>query len=156
MQRILGIDPGYGQVGFGVIDLINLANINYVSHGSIHTDKNAIFADRLCEIAEDLSQVLSKYRPQKLVIEKLFFARNTTTAMLVSEARGVIVYECRKFGLEVVEVTPLQAKSAVTGYGKATKLEVKKMVQKILNLEHLKGVDDSVDALAIAIAGASI
>ncbi len=155
-MRILGIDPGYGLVGFGVVDFIIPNQFTYVTHGSIKTDKDAIFSDRLLEIGVDIDSVIKAYNPTILVIEKLFFAKNITTAMQVSEARGVILYECRKSGLDTIEVTPLQAKSALTGNGKATKTEVKTMVQKFLKIEKLKGVDDAIDALAIAIAGATM
>jgi crossover junction endodeoxyribonuclease RuvC len=155
-MRILGIDPGYGIVGFGIVDYGADRKYNYVTHGVIKTSTTDTFGLRLTEIFEDMHSILNKYKPDKVCVEQLFFAKNITTAMKVAEAKGVILYSVAKYGLEAVDVTPLQVKSGLTGDGKATKTQVKQMVRTFLNQPDLKGIDDAVDALAVAIAGVGI
>jgi crossover junction endodeoxyribonuclease RuvC len=131
-------------------------NFKYVSHGTIKTHVGAEFGSRLLEISEDMQLLLAKYKPDKVCIEQLFFAKNTTTALKVSQAKGVILLEVAKAGLEAVNVTPLQVKSGLTGDGSASKAQVKEMVCKFLEIQQLKGIDDAVDALGVAIAGSSM
>jgi crossover junction endodeoxyribonuclease RuvC len=152
-MRVLGIDPGFGIVGFGVIEYKSMSECEYVSHGSIKTAIGDPFGTRLIEIATDLEVILNKYKPDKVIIEQLFFAKNITTAMKVSQAKGVILLQIAKYGLEAINITPLQVKIGLTGNGKAQKSEVRKMVKEFLKKPSLKGVDDSIDALAVAIAG---
>jgi crossover junction endodeoxyribonuclease RuvC len=152
-MRILGIDPGFGIVGFGIIDYDLNQKFTYVAHGTIKTPVQAEFGSRLVEISDDMKFLLQKYKPDKVAIEQLFFAKNITTALKVSQAKGVILLEIARYGLEAVNVTPSQVKSGMTGNGKASKTEVKYMVKEFLKLDNLKGVDDAVDALAVAISG---
>lgn len=155
-MRLLGIDPGFGIIGFGIIDYDEKRNFNYVAHGTIKTTVGDPFGTRLIEISKDMKFLLEKYKPDKVLIEQLFFAKNITTALKVSQAKGVILLEIAKYGLEAINITPLQVKSGLTGNGKASKSEVKMMVQKFLNLESLQGIDDAVDALAVAAVGADL
>ena len=150
-MRILGIDPGYGIVGFGVIDKISSANIQFVNCGVIKTDKNLSFSARLDEICNDLKEIISKYSPDVCAIEELFFAKNVTTGLKVAEARGVISYVLFKAGLSIYNYTPLQVKLALTGDGRAAKSDVKKMVQLFLNYSAMNGGDDAIDALGVAL-----
>ncbi len=152
-MRVLGIDPGFGIVGFGVIEYKSMSDFEYVAHGSIKTSISDSFGLRLIEIANDLEVILNKYKPDKVLIEQLFFAKNITTAMKVSQAKGVILLQVAKYGLEAINITPLQVKMGLTGNGKAQKSEVRKMVKEFLKKPALKGVDDAIDALAVAIAG---
>ncbi len=149
-MRILGIDPGYGLVGFGVVDKVDQDYV-YIGSGVIRTDKTGSFVSRLAEIKADLVEVIAKYKPAVCSVEQLFFAKNTTTAMKVAEARGVIMHQLHVSGLEIYEFTPLQVKSALTGNGRASKQDVKKMVELSLKADSFKGPDDAIDALAIAI-----
>jgi len=155
-MRILGIDPGFGIVGFGVVDYDKNRKYNYVSHGVIKTEVGDSFGNRLLEIESDMFEILKKYEPDKVCIEQLFFTKNITTALKVSEAKGVILLAVAKYGLEAIDVTPLQGKSGLTGDGKATKSQVKEMVKIFLQKPDLKGIDDSIDALAVAIAGVGL
>lgn len=156
-MRVLGIDPGYGIIGFGIIEAgYGLNNLKYISHGTIKTSVGANFGSRLLEISKDMQQLLDLYKPDKVCIEQLFFARNTTTALKVSQAKGVILLEVAKHGLEAVNVTPLQVKSGLTGDGKASKGQVKEMVARLCEIDKLKGIDDAVDALAVAIVGSGL
>jgi crossover junction endodeoxyribonuclease RuvC len=155
-MRLLGIDPGFGIIGFGVIDYVGSTNFKYVAHGTIKTEVTDNFGARLIEISNDMKVVLEKYKPDKILIEQLFFAKNITTALKVSQAKGVILLESALYGLEAINVTPLQVKLALTGHGQATKTEVKLMVRQFLKMPNLKGIDDAVDALAVAIAGSSM
>lgn len=152
-MRLLGIDPGFGIIGFGVIDYAGSSKFEYVTHGTIKTEIGDKFGSRLIEISADMKTLLNKYKPDKILIEQLFFAKNITTALKVSQAKGVILLESALFGLEAVNVTPLQVKMALTGDGKATKTQVKRMVREFLKTPDLAGIDDAVDALAVAIAG---
>lgn len=149
-MRILGIDPGYGTVGFGIVDKDG-SDYSYVDSGSITTPAALDFPVRLEEIYEDVLHVIDKYKPDLVVIEKIFFAKNTTTAMQVAEARGVITLACQKSKLPVEEFTPLQIKMALTGDGSAKKSQVKEMVLKFLKVDKIPGPDDVLDALAVAI-----
>lgn len=146
---ILGIDPGYGRVGFGLID--KTQESNYITSGIISTNRQLSFYDRINEIEKDLKYILEKYKPQVAVIEKLYFSKNTTTALQVSEARGVICNLINKKGVEIQEVTPTQIKSVLTGNGKASKDQVEKMVKIHLKLKEIDAIDDAIDALAAAI-----
>jgi len=150
--RVLGIDPGFGIVGFGLVEQINSLRLdfNYLDSGAITTEPGLPFAIRLNEIYDDMMSLLTKFKPDIVVIEKLFFATNVTTAMKVAEARGVILLACQKHGCQIEEFTPLQIKLALTGDGKAKKAQVKQMVLKLLKVDKIPGPDDVVDALAIA------
>lgn len=149
-MRILGIDPGTGIVGFGIIDLIK-GNTTFIDAGVITTPAHQADSDRLITIYNDLEDIINQQKPDVMAVEKLFFIRNITTAMSVSQARGVILLLGRQKDLKLYEYTPLQIKQAVTGYGKASKNQIQEMVKAILNLSNLPKPDDAADALATAI-----
>lgn len=152
-MRILGIDPGYAIVGYGAIDF-NSNRFTVLKHGAITTKAGLLFSIRLEEIYNDMITLLEMTKPDALAIEKLFFNTNTTTAMDVAHARGVILLAARQKGVPVYEYTPPQVKSAVTGYGLAEKKQVMEMTKNILGLEKIPKPDDTADALAIAICHA--
>ena len=147
---ILGIDPGTGILGFGVIDF-DKQKSKLVTAGVIRTPAHTPLEDRLLEIYDGLSEIISETKPQVMSIEKLFFARNVTTAISVSHARGVAMLTARQANLRICEYTPLQIKQALTGYGKADKKQVQEMVRLHLNLKEAPKPDDCADALAAAI-----
>jgi len=150
---VLGIDPGYAIVGWGVVDYSG-ARLSPVAYGAITTEAGENFPDRLLEISEDIATILDKYRPQAISIEKLYFAANTTTAIDVAQARGVIVLEAARRHIDIFEYTPLQVKQAVVGYGRAEKKQVMEMTRQLLKLKEVPKPDDTADALAIAICHA--
>lgn len=147
---VLGIDPGYAIVGWGVIDY-NGNSYRPLAFGAITTQAHTDFNERLEIIYNDTLEVLKKYKPDALSIEKLFFTTNVTTALLVAQARGVILLAAQKCNVKVFEYTPLQVKVAVTGYGKAKKPQVMEMTRRLLHLKEVPKPDDTADALAIAI-----
>ncbi len=147
---ILGIDPGYAIVGYGVIRLRE-GRFEPLEHGAIVTRAGEDFNCRLEVIYDALSSVLTKWKPQAVSIEKLYFQNNQKTAIGVAEARGVILLAARKAGAEIFEYTPLQVKSAVTGYGQAHKPQVMEMTRRLLRLKELPKPDDTADALAMAV-----
>ncbi|HBU07384.1 MAG TPA: crossover junction endodeoxyribonuclease RuvC [Candidatus Magasanikbacteria bacterium] len=155
-EIILGIDPGYGRTGWGVIEKIK-NEWAVVAYGCIETSVKDPFVDRLVELYNELQKLIKKYEPARVGIEDLFFAKNVKTAMKVGQARGVIILTCMQAGLIVNEFTPLQVKQALTGYGRAEKSQVEKMVQMILKIKTKINPDDAADALAVAITtGASM
>lgn len=150
---ILGIDPGLATVGIGVIDASRGA-MRVIDYCTIETSKTSSTAERLKEIAEDLSAIIQKHHPLIAVIEKLYFETNQKTAMSVAEARGAILLTCTQGGLSIIEPTPLELKVAVTGDGRADKKQMAMMVARTLKID-LKGVpDDAVDALGLSLFGA--
>ena len=149
-MRILGIDPGYAIVGYGVVDY-NKNRFQTVGYGAITTKAHTPLEDRLLDIYNDVLTVIDKFRPDEISIEKLYFNTNSTTAIAVAEARGVIILAAKQRGVKVNEYTPLQVKQAVTGYGRAEKYQVMEMVKNLLNLAKIPKPDDTADALAIAI-----
>jgi len=151
--RILGIDPGYAIVGFGVADYSGM-NFAPVEYGAILTEAHTDFSQRLKCIADDMDYILEKFEPDCLSIEKLFFTNNQKTAIDVAQARGVIVLSAVRHGISIYEYTPLQVKQAVVGYGLAEKRQVMDMVKRLLKLKAVPRPDDAADALAIAICHA--
>lgn len=149
-MRILGIDPGYATVGYGVLDYDNV-KFKVVNYGAITTSSKTEFDKRLLEIYEDMNRLLDTFSPDCMSIEQLYFNTNITTGIDVAQARGVIVLAAAKRELSIYEYTPLQVKSAVTGYGRAEKHQVQEMTRNILGLSHIPKPDDTADALAIAI-----
>ncbi len=149
-MRIIGIDPGTGILGFGVIDVIN-GKIKLVDAGVVTTPAHTPLDVRLEDIFDSLTEIIADTKPDFMSIEKLFFAQNVTTAMSVSHARGVAMLAGRKGGLPITEYTPLQIKQTVTGYGKAGKKQVQEMVRIQLGLAEVPQPDDCADALAAAI-----
>lgn len=154
-MRILGIDPGTGLLGFGVIDTQKGA-LSLVDAGVIKTPVYQPDYLRLQTIFDELSAIIRETRPQVMSVERLFFARNITTAMSVSQARGVVLLCGVQAGLQLAEYTPLQIKQALTGYGKAEKKQIQEMVQVMLGLAAPPRPDDCADALAAAITHASV
>jgi crossover junction endodeoxyribonuclease RuvC len=150
-MRIIGIDPGTGILGFGVIDVAKSGKTTLVDGGVIRTPAHQPLDERLIEIYRHLASVISKTRPTIMVVERLFFAQNVTTAMSVSHARGVAILAGKLAGLEVAEYTPLQIKMALTGYGRADKKQMQEMVRVLLGLKEVPQPDDCADALAAAI-----
>ena len=149
-MRILGIDPGYAIVGYGIIDY-HCGHFSVVGYGAVTTPAGMPFPERLNSIYKDMQFLIDKYKPDDLAIEKLYFNTNSTTAIDVAQARGVIVLAAEAWGLSVNEYTPLQVKQSVTGYGRAEKHQVMEMVKSLLNLAKIPKPDDTADALAIAI-----
>lgn len=147
---VLGIDPGYAIVGWGVIET-NGNSYLPKAFGAITTDAGIDFNLRLEMIYNDMITILKKAKPDAVAIEKLYFTTNVTTAILVAQARGVILLAAQQCGVKVYEYTPLQVKMAVTGYGKAKKTQVMEMTRRLLHLKEVPKPDDTADALAIAI-----
>ncbi len=151
---ILGIDPGYAIIGYGVISSDGM-RFKPIEYGAITTSSKTEFSERLDKIFEGITAILKKYKPQALAIEKLYFNTNTTTAIDVAQARGVILLAAKKCGIPVFEYTPLQVKQSVTGYGRAEKHQVMEMTKSLLSLKAVPKPDDTADALAIAICHAN-
>ncbi|MBC7546150.1 crossover junction endodeoxyribonuclease RuvC [Candidatus Saccharibacteria bacterium] len=149
-MRILGIDPGTGILGFGVID-VTRGQAVLVDAGVIRTPVHEDDSVRLLTIYDELSEIIKINKPEQMSVEKLFFARNVTTAMTVAQARGVVLLCGMQSGLTIAEYTPMQIKQAITSYGKADKKQVQEMVRVILKLKEIPRPDDAADALAAAI-----
>ncbi len=149
-MKILGIDPGMAIVGYGLIEVEN-SEITLLTSGSIQTDKKLSDSKRLLEIYRDLTTIVEKYQPDCASVEELFFFKNQKTIIPVAEARGVILTVLEKFNIPTYSYTPMVVKQVLTGYGRAEKKEVEQMVRIALNSEKLPKLDDTVDAIAIAI-----
>lgn len=149
-MRIIGIDPGTGILGFGVVE-VNGNTLTVIDAGVIKTPAHTPLDERLEEIYDGLTQIIGETKPQVMSIEKLFFARNVTTAMSVSHARGVAMLAGKKARLLIAEYTPLQIKQTLTGYGRADKKQMQEMVRMQLGLKEVPQPDDAADALAAAI-----
>jgi crossover junction endodeoxyribonuclease RuvC len=149
-MRILGIDPGTGILGFGIIEATK-NKTQLVDAGVIRTPVKEDDAVRLETIFDELTDIIAQTKPLAMSVEKLFFAQNVTTAMTVSQARGVVLLCGRQAGLAIFEYTPLQIKQALTGYGRADKAQIQEMVRVILQLKEVPKPDDCADALAAAI-----
>jgi len=147
---ILGIDPGTTRIGYAIIDKKDADTLVILTYGCLET-KNKEQKDRLSEISVFVADLISKYRPEILAIEKLFFTKNAKTAFTVSEARGVIIDRANSQNIRIFDFTPPEVKLAVAGYGKAEKDQVRKMPCRILKIEKPPKLDDASDALAIAI-----
>ncbi len=149
-MKILGIDPGMAIVGYGLIEVEN-SEITLLTSGSIQTDKKLSDSKRLLEIYNDLTTIVEKYKPDCASVEELFFFKNQKTVIPVAEARGVIITVLEKFNVPIYSYTPMEVKQVLTGYGRAEKKEVEQMVKITLNSDNLPKLDDTVDAIAIAI-----
>ena len=149
-MRILGIDPGMAIVGYAMIGVEN-DNIDLLTSGSIQTDKKKDDSKRLLEIYEDLTTIVDKYKPDCASVEQLFFFKNQKTIIPVAEARGVILTVLEKYNIPTYSYTPMEVKQVLTGYGRAHKKEVEQMVRITLGAQELPKLDDTVDAIAIAI-----
>ncbi len=146
----MGIDPGYAIVGFGVVDYTN-NKFTTLDYGAVTTQAKTPFEDRLLKVYIEIREILKKYSPDALAIERLYFTTNQKTAIDVAQARGVIILAARSLEIPVYEYTPLQVKQAVVGYGKAIKKQVMEMTRILLGLDSIPKPDDAADALAIAI-----
>lgn len=149
-MRIIGIDPGYDRLGMAMVEKNGGAE-QVVFSACLTSDKKAGLPARYLSLGQELERLIRKYRPDKLAIEKLFFTTNQKTASQVSEVRGFIIYLAAKSSLDVVEYTPLQIKSTITGYGKADKNQVIEMVKRLVKLNDSKKTDDEYDAIAVAL-----
>ena len=152
-MRILGIDPGYGITGFGVIESERGQN-RLITCGAITTPAGMDFSARLEIIYEDMRQLLSETKPDAVAIEELFFGQNVTTGIGVAQSRGVILLAIRQAGLEVTSYKPMQVKQALVGYGNATKHQMMDMTKRLLHLNAMPKPDDAADAIAIALCHA--
>jgi len=148
--RILGIDPGYAIVGFGILDYDGV-KFTPIEYGAVITEAGTPFPERLRAIHEDIEFIFDKFMPDCMAVEKLYFTSNQKTGIDVAQARGVTVLSSAKRNIPVYEYTPLQVKSSVVGYGKAEKHQVMEMTKNILGLAQIPKPDDAADALAIAI-----
>lgn len=153
-MRIVGIDPGLATVGLGVIDATTGTDIQVIEWLTIETAAGMALADRLVEIHQDLSAFLEEMKPELVVIEKLFFQTNVKTAIDVAQARGVILLAAAERDIPLLEITPLQLKSGITGDGSADKTQVQSMLVQMLHLTEIPKPDDAADALALAVYGA--
>lgn len=148
---VLGIDPGTATTGYGLVQETNQGDYRCVAYGTITTEKGLAAQDRLLKLFNELNTLLLLHEPDQAIVEKLFFQNNTTTAIAVGQARGVILLCLAQHGVPMGEYTPLQVKQAVSGYGLADKSQVIKMVQMILDMKEAPSPDDAADALALAI-----
>ena len=149
-MRILGIDPGYGITGFGIVDA-QRNNFRLLQYGAITTPPGTDFPLWLQMIYNDMTELLQVAKPDCVAIEELFFGQNVTTGIGVAQARGVILLAIRQAGLEVHSYTPMQVKQSVVGYGNATKHQVQDMTRRLLHLEAMPKPDDAADAIGIAL-----
>ncbi len=147
----LGIDPGTATTGYGIVRDASDGRLTEICHGVIRTDSKTPYPLRLKAIHEELTAIIEQYNPQSIAIEELFFNKNISSAMIVGQARGVVILTGVLADLDVSEYTPLQVKEAVTGYGRAEKIQVQQMVKTLLGLAKIPKPDDAADALAVAI-----
>lgn len=147
---IMGIDPGIAIVGYGIIEYSG-NKATCIDYGAVTTKAHTPLSDRLKKVYEGLNFLIDKYQPKAVAVEELFFNNNAKTAIAVGQGRGVCLLSAALADIPVFEYTPLQVKQAVTGYGRADKLQVQNMVKMLLNLKAIPKPDDAADALAIAI-----
>lgn len=152
MMRMLGIDPGFGRTGIGIVD-VRGSDATYISHAVIETPKEHDFSKRLLSLRDELRRVIETQKPDAAVVEELFFQTNVTTAMKVGMARGVVLLTLAEMSVPLVELTPNQVKQGITGWGGADKKQVQDMVVRLLKLKEIPQPDDAADALALAIVG---
>lgn len=152
-MRILGIDPGYATIGFGVLEA-ERGSFRLERYGTITTSPDQPFSQRLLTIYEDMNQLIDTVAPDVMAIEELFWGHNVTTGIGVSHGRGVILLSAAQRELPVFEYTPMQIKQAVVGYGNATKLQVMDMTKRLLKMEKVARPDDAADAIAVALCHA--
>ncbi|MBP5513140.1 crossover junction endodeoxyribonuclease RuvC [Candidatus Saccharibacteria bacterium] len=150
-MRILGIDPGLGRCGFGLIETSSRSGASALDFGVVTTTVDMDLPNRLLELYDSILEVFEETKPEVVAIEKLFFAKNITTGIAVAEARGIVLLVAAKKGLPVYEYTPNEIKKSLTGYGAATKTQISEMVRVHLGLEKKPKPDDAADALAAAI-----
>lgn len=153
MRKILGIDPGFATIGFGLI-AADRGSVQMLRYGAITTPAGMEFSKRLQLIYDDMTELLELLKPDAVSIEELFFNTNITTGIQVAHGRGVILLACTKYGVPIFEYTPLQVKQAVAGYGRAEKRQVMDMTKRLLHLEKIPRPDDAADGLALALCHA--
>lgn len=149
---VLGVDPGIGRVGYGIVTACS-GSLKLESYGVIETHKGKNVGARLRRIYKELRAIIARCRPDRIAIEKVFFAKNTSTAMVVGEARGVILLAAEEHGVPVAEFIPSVVKQSITGYGNADKAQVQRMIKALFRLRTIPRPDDAADAVAIAICG---
>jgi len=152
-MKILGLDPGYAIVGYGIVEYLN-SSFTPLTYGVVTTEAGEPFEQRLLKIDTEISAILDRYKPQSIAVEKLFFTTNQKTVIDVAQARGVIILCAARRKIPVFEYTPLQVKQSVVGYGKAEKHQVMEMTRIMLSLREIPKPDDAADALAVAICHA--
>lgn len=150
---ILGIDPGFAIVGFGVVEMV-CGRARLIQCGAVTTPAGEALPARLLQIAEDMQRLFELFRPDAMAVEELFFTNNITTGIGVAQARGVLLTEAQRAGVPIFEYSPSQVKLAVTGYGKAEKRQVMDMTKRLLGLPSVPKPDDAADAVAIALCHA--
>lgn len=153
-MRILGIDPGLATVGIGLVESENAHSTKALEWMTITTPAGMPMEQRLCEIHDDLATIIKEWQPTEAIVEQLFFETNRTTAMSVSQARGVILYCLGAHHIPIREITPMQLKQNIAGDGKADKKQVQLMTARLLNLGEIPSPDDAADALGLALYGA--
>ena len=151
MKRVIGFDPGFAIVGYGVLDYEDFRNVRVVDYGVITTPKEESFPVRLALIYKGVQELIEKYKPDEVAVEELFFNTNITTGINVAHARGVLLLAAIHHCGCLYEYTPLQIKQAMMGYGKATKKQIQEMVRVYLALSKIPKPDDAADALAVAL-----
>jgi len=149
-MRILGIDPGYAIMGYGIVDKEG-NKYKFISCGVLTTESNQEMPDRLKSIYSGLMELIMEYEPDVAAVEELFFNTNAKTAIHVGEARGAAILACANSGMRIYEYTPLQIKQALTGYGRADKNQIQQVIKSILNLKEIPKPDDAADAVAAAV-----
>ncbi len=148
----MGIDPGVAKLGYAFIEIKKKGGkLKTIDYGCIITDSNLFAGERLKKINNELNKLIKKYKPNILAVESIYFFKNFKTAMPVSQAKGVILLTAAKKKIPVFEITPLQMKMAITGYGKAEKKQVQEMLKVLLNLKEAPKSDDAADALGVAL-----
>jgi crossover junction endodeoxyribonuclease RuvC len=151
-HRILGIDPGFGRTGFAILDRQPGERPHLIDCGIISTLAGLAFSERLVHIANDLDEIIARHSPTAACVEHIYFAKNAKTAMQVAHARGVVLERISRHGLALAELTPMQVKMAITGFGRADKQQVENMVISILGIDRVPQPDDAVDAIACALS----
>jgi len=152
-DTILGVDPGLARMGWGIVRVEN-GKLKVENYGVVETNSSDEISLRLAKLHSELKQLINTYQPTRAAVEKLFFGKNAKTAMIVGEARGVIILTLNQCGLEFQEFTPAEVKIALTGYGSADKVQMQRMTQQTLRLKELPKPDDAADALAVAVTAA--
>ena len=154
-MKILGIDPGYDRLGIALIEESPGQNSKIIYSACLTSPRREIFAQRLYRLIDGVETIIKRHRPDLLALEEIFFASNRKTAMAVAEVRGALLYLAHKLSVPVINLTPLEVKISITGYGQASKEQIKYMVERLLDFKKKRSLDDEVDALAIALAGAA-
>jgi len=148
---VLGIDPGIGTTGYGVVDEGDGGSVRLIAYGAIETPPGHPMPARLLQLHTEALAVMRQHQPESVAVEQLFFGRNVTTAISVGQARGVVLLAAAQAGLDVFEYKPAEVKQALSGYGKADKRQMQEMVRLLLDLDHIPRPDDAADAIAIAV-----